>query len=168
MCTELKRGALESSSERKATVCPLSRLPSSRRRGNWDLELTVKTSRIPRGSDTRARHARTPRRSGLVGSSQMGYPLLWEVLGARQDTNPPPRNWNQTVGNPGSSIRTPRPEWHSTSLFPVYRSCSRTSNYQRESRPLRNMSTHDITWKRCMLIGASYNLSGSRMETGSL
>lgn len=58
----------------------------------------------------------------------------------------------------------PHPQACSTStLLPVYGSRSYHGSYQRESRHL-NMSTHDITWKSWLPIGASYNLPGSRKE----
>lgn len=55
-----------------------------------------------------------------------------------QGAGPDGRKPSQFCRDPKAPIAFHRP-------IPVYRSHSRNSGYQRESRGLRNMSTHDIT-----------------------
>lgn len=100
-------------------------------------------------------------------SPQMRHPLPWGMVSSHHGINSPPRcqTWQ---GHQGNSGRIPRPESHPIILLPVYRSRSCSSDSRGESRRLRNMSTHDITWKSWLLIGASYNLPGSHRKTGSL
>lgn len=164
---------LKSKTESTGNLTPKTLLPSpnplsSPRRGNWVIWSWELSHPVSKGSDTQPKRWWQP--GGLGSGSKLGHPLRWEMLGACQDTNPPPGGGglNRMVGNQGSSARIPRPTSSSTSLLPVYRSRSRNPNYQRESRRLRNMSIHDITWKSWLLIGASYNLSGSHRKTGSL
>lgn len=121
---------------------PTPSLPSREKLG--DLELRVEPSSI-QGVWHSAHKVMTARRSGQW--FQNGAPTALGNVGRLPKYKPSPGELNRMVGNQGCSEGIPRPESSSTTLLPVYRSRSSNSNYQRESRRLRNMSIHDITWK---------------------